>query len=223
MHVHILHAPHRWTPLFAWILAPLLLIACGTTVHLTGTWTDPGVAPSGYHDIVVMGLTSNVNARNVVESKLVDALTKHKVTAANSLDLFPPNFDPKNESARDVVSRKIKAAGYQAVLTVSLVDKQSDTRYVPGTVRYAPYPAFGWYGNFWGYYGYMYGSLYSPGYYTTDKTYFLESNLYDLSQDGKLIWSGQSETYNPNSLESFATAYAKTMTAALAQGGLLPQ
>jgi hypothetical protein len=67
----------------------------------------------------------------------------------------------------------------------------------------------------------MYGSVYSPGYYTTDKTYFLECNLYDLKQDGKLVWSGQSETYNPSSLESFAKSFAARVSDALQNAGLL--
>lgn len=199
----------------------LLVAACGTSVHMTGTWKDPGAEMGGYHNILVAGLSSNQTARGTVESRLMAQLQQHGIVAGKSIDLFPPNFDPKKEESVKTASDKITAAGYQAVLTVTLVNKESETRYVPGTVMYAPYPAYGWYGRFWGYYGYMYNSVYSPGYYTTDKVYFLESNLYDLTKDGKLVWSGQSETYNPNSLESFATAYAKVVTDALQKNGLL--
>lgn len=199
----------------------LLIAACGTSVHMTGTWKDPGAEAGGYHNILVAGLSSNQTARGTVESKLAAQLQQHGIVAGKSIDLFPPNFDPKKEESVKTASAKIEAAGYHAVLTVTLVNKESETRYVPGSVMYAPYPAYGWYGRFWGYYGYMYNSVYSPGYYTTDKVYFLESNLYDLSKDGKLMWSGQSETYNPRSLESFATAYARAVTDALQKNGLL--
>ncbi|WP_212004400.1 DUF4136 domain-containing protein [Chitinophaga sp. HK235] len=203
------------------LLGLLLLVACGTSVHMTGTWKDPSAQSGGYHNILVAGLSSNLTARGIVENKLATQLQAHGVAAGKSTDLFPPNFDPKKEESIKAASGKIEAAGFHAVLTVSLVNKESETRYVPGTVMYAPYPAYGWYGNFWGYYGYMYNSVYSPGYYTTDKIYFMESNLYDLGQNGKLVWSGQSETYNPNSLESFAAAYAKKVADALQNGGLL--
>ncbi|WP_143306773.1 DUF4136 domain-containing protein [Chitinophaga vietnamensis] len=199
----------------------LCCFACGTTVHLTGTWKANDAATVSYHNILIASLSSNMAARQTVESDLVAALQKRSIVAGRSLDLFPPNFDPKNETSKSEMADKIRKAGYNAVLTTSLVNKESEQRYVPGTVSYAPYPAFGWYGRFWGYYGYMYGAVYSPGYYTVDKTYFLETNLYDLDQDGKLIWSGQSETYNPNSLASFGKAYARTMTDALQQAGLL--
>ncbi|MCW3465510.1 hypothetical protein [Chitinophaga nivalis] len=207
-----------------WLVATLLgcLIAgCGTSVHMTGTWKSPDAAATGYHEILVVALSSNIGAKSTVETRLENALKKKGIVAGKSLDLFPPDFDPKDDAAKVAARQKILTAGYRAVLTVSLVDKASDTRYVPGSVLYAPYPAYGWYGSFWGYYGYMRGAVYSPGYYTTDKTYFLESNLYDLTEDGKLVWSGQSETYNPNSLESFAGAYASNVVYALQQAGLL--
>lgn len=210
----------RYRGHLALLAIALVIAACGTSVHMTGTWKDPESQQGGYHNILVAGLSSDQTARATVESKLAAQLQQYGVVAGKSIDLFPPNFDPKKEESIKDASAKIEAAGYKAVLTVTLVNKESETRYVPGTV-YAPYPAYGWYGRFWGYYGYMYNSVYSPGYYTTDKVYFLESNLYDLTKDGKLMWSGQSETVNPNSLESFATAYAKVVGAALQKNGLL--
>jgi hypothetical protein len=201
--------------------AMFLLGACGTTVNMTGTWKAPEAPAAGYHNIVVAALTANVGAQQVVEAKIAEALQKRGVVAGRSQDVFPPKFNPQTDADKAAAAQKLKDAGYTAVLTVSLVDRESQTRYVPGTMSYAPYPAYGWYGRFWGYYGYMYGAVYSPGYYTTDKTYFLESNLYDLSQDGKLVWSGQSETYNPNSLESFAKSFAVKVSTALNNAGLL--
>lgn len=201
--------------------AIILLGACGTTVHMTGTWKAPEAPSGGYHNMLVAAVTSNVGAQQVVEAKMAEALQKHGVVAGKGLDIFPPKFNPQSEAEKEAAAQKIRSAGYNAILTVSVVNRESQTRYVPGTVSYAPYPTYGYYGRFWGYYGYMYGSVYSPGYYTTDKTYFLESNLYDLSQDGKLVWSGQSETYNPNSLESFAKSFAVQVSTALDNSGLL--
>lgn len=198
-----------------------LLASCGTTVNMTGTWKAPSVQAAGYHKILVAGLSANLTARQTVESQLVAALQKQGVQASPSLDVFPPDIDPKNETKNNEVTAKLRAEGYDAVLTASVVNRETEQRYVPGSVSYTPFPVYRWYGSFWGYYGYMYNSIYSPGYYTTEKTYYLESNLYDLNQDAKLVWSGQSETYNPPNLGSFAAAYAKTLTGALNNAALL--
>ena len=199
----------------------LILGACGTSVHMTGTWKDPSVPTAGFHNILVAAITSNLGAQQQVETQMVNNLRTHGIVAGRSVDIFPPKFNPLDDKDKAAATEKIKGEGYTAVLTFSLIRKESELRYVPGNVGYAPYPAYGWYGGFWPYYGYMYGSVYSPGYYTTDKTYFLESNLYDLNDNGKLIWSGQSETYNPGSLESFAKAYAVQVSKALQESGLL--
>ena len=40
----------------------------------------------------------------------------------------------------------------------------------------------------------------SPGYYTTDKNYFVETMVYEVAND-KLIWSGTTKTVNPSKME----------------------
>jgi hypothetical protein len=62
--------------------------------------------------------------------------------------------------------------------------------------------------------------VYSPGYYTTDKTYYLESNLYDVATE-KLLWSVQSETINPGKAEEVAQDYTNMLLDALDKNGLL--
>jgi hypothetical protein len=89
--------------------------------------------------------------------------------------------------------------------------------YNPGTV-YAPVN-YGYYGSFYGYYNYYYPVVYSPGYYSVDKTFYLECNLYDLAAD-KLLWSIQSEARNPKDLHSWFKAYANMLISHLKQKGL---
>jgi hypothetical protein len=67
--------------------------------------------------------------------------------------------------------------------------------------------SYGMYGSYYGYYNYYSPQVYSPGYYSSDKTYYIESNFYDLASD-ELLWSIQSEAYNPTSLESWFKEYS---------------
>jgi hypothetical protein len=65
----------------------------------------------------------------------------------------------------------------------------------------------GGYGRFGGYYG-MYGPMtYSPGYYATDKNFYVEINLYDTETQA-LVWSAQSATTNPSSIDRAAREFA---------------
>jgi hypothetical protein len=64
----------------------------------------------------------------------------------------------------------------------------------------------GYGGGFGGYYGYMGPMMYNPGYYTEEKTYFMEADLFDVASE-KLIWSAQSEAYDPSSISKFSRDY----------------
>jgi hypothetical protein len=52
--------------------------------------------------------------------------------------------------------------------------------------------------------------MYDPGYYVTDKIYFMEGNLFDVSSE-TLIWSVQTKTLNPPSIEKFSKGLVETM------------
>ena len=79
---------------------------------------------------------------------------------------------------------------------------------------------YGMYGSYYGYYSYYYPMVYSPGYYTTNKTYYLESNFYDLEED-LLLWSIQSEAYNPSSIDSWFDQYSYDLLKELKREGLI--
>jgi hypothetical protein len=52
--------------------------------------------------------------------------------------------------------------------------------------------------------------MYDPGYYTTDKTYFMEGDLFDVATE-TMIWSVQTESYNPASIEKFSKELTQLM------------
>ncbi len=76
------------------------------------------------------------------------------------------------------------------------------------------------YGSFYEYYFYYSPAMYTPGNYETDKTYYIEINLYDADTE-KLVWSSQSETTNPSSIESVAPYFAKTVVDQLIKDGMI--
>jgi hypothetical protein len=73
---------------------------------------------------------------------------------------------------------------------------------------YAPFPGYGY--GYRGYYNYWSPMMYDPGYYTTDKTYFMEGDLFDVASEN-MIWSVQTESYNPSSIEKFSKDLTQLM------------
>lgn len=205
--------------LLAVALIPLLLINCGSSTHITGTWSNPDVNVTGYNAILVTALTPNVVARRAVEGSVVEELQSKGVNAKASINVFPPNF-MNNQPSKEEVLDKVREENMKGVLTITLLDTQEDTRYVPGTTAYAPYPRYGYYGSFGGYYGMYYGQVYDPGYYSTSRTYFIENNLYDVASED-LVWSAQSKSYDPSNIESAARSLAKALVYEMSKDGIL--
>ena len=123
------------------------------------------------------------------------------------METIPPKFI-ENENKKQEILNSIQANGSDGILTVTLLDKDTETRYVPGSGTYAPYPYYRYYGTFWGYYDYWYPRFYDQGYYTQEKVYYIETNLYNADTE-ELIWSTQSETYNPDELDDFSEEFAE--------------
>jgi hypothetical protein len=191
------------TPAFIFLI---VLFACSSSnTVLTGTWKTPTLKniEKPLRNILVVAMVDNIPAKATIESDLAAEIRISGIMATRSMDVFPPNFvDEMND--REKLLSKIREQSLDGILTVCLLDEQTESRYVPGVRGYAPYPAYGYYGNFWGYFSYWYPRTYTPGYYINEKTYFIETNLYD-AKSGDILWSAQSETYSPDSLLPFSS------------------
>ncbi len=203
----------------ALVSAGFILQNCGTSTKVVGSWTNPETADKTFSNVMVVGLTSNIVARRNVEDQLVASLKKEGINAMASINVFTPNF-MQNQPTKEEILDRIRKDGYDGVLTVALMDKREESRYVPGSTMYAPVSRFGYYGSFGGYYSTMYPTYYDPGYYTTDKTYVVETNLYDATSES-LIWSAQSETYDPSNPEAGARSFAGAVADKMNRDGVL--
>ncbi len=193
--------------------------SCSPYVSVTSSWknTEALATPKTYNKVFISALSGSETAKNTVETALANAAQKRGYTAVRSMDAFTGSANPDKEA----IVRKLKELGCDAIFTVALVNKESETRYTPGTTTYSPYPRVGYYGTYWGYRNYWYNPVYSsPGYYTTERTYFIESNLYDTETE-KILWSAQSQTVNPSDLQSFSESYTKAIIKKLESDGLL--
>ena len=204
------------------ILTAVCLTACTPGTQITGSWKNNDAQAAATHigAILVTALTPRVNARQSIENDLARALEEKGYKTIKSMEVLPPTFTDGGKPDKEELLSRIGNAGADAILTVALIDEETESRYVPGNAGYAPMPRFGYYGTFWGYYNTWYPTLYSPGYYEDDKVYFIETNLYDADTE-ELLWSAQSETYNPTSLPDFASEFAEAVVSRMQKDDLL--
>ena len=193
--------------------------ACSPSTKIIGSWTGPNTPSEPYKSIFVTAISENLVARQTIENDIDAMLEKAGVEAESSFEIIPPGFKATAENKETTVAA-IRDGGSDAILTIALLDQTSETRYVPGTTMYSPMGYGGYYGRFSGYYSYYNPVMYSPGYYSTDKNYYIEINLYDAKTE-ELVWSAQSETTNPSSIETFSNSFSQLVVNQLIKDGLI--
>src|SRR5436853_2837133 len=151
---------------------------------ITGTWKSPSYSSKSYETILVTALTNHAVPKATVENDMAVLLSKNSVSAYKSIDLFPPDIT-NSDSDKVTIMRKVQGMNIDAILTISMLKQETETRYVNRQAVYDPF-AYNYYRNFWGYYSYWYPYSYSPGYYD-EKVYFIETNLYDVKTED-LVW-----------------------------------
>lgn len=192
--------------LFLLMVIGLIQIGCSPSTKILGSWKSPEAEAVGYSNLFVVALIGeNYVTRKTIEEDVDAVLVSKGVQAISDLESIKPGLKLTQET-KDQVVEEIKKSGRDGIMTIAIIDQTNETRYVPGT-SYSPMYYGAGYGRFGGYYG-MYGpSTYSPGYYTTDKNFYIEINLYDLETQA-LVWSAQSETTNPSSIDKAAEEFA---------------
>ncbi len=194
-----------------------LFAACSST-HVTSSWKSPEASAVNLSvkKIMVVALLpeGQRELQKTMEKQMVDDLTSKGISAVSAYEQYGPKYFPRNEER---AIDKMHAAGVDGVLTVVLLDKNKERRYTPGTSRFAP---VGFYRNWFGYYSTVYGRVYEPGYYSSATKFYWESNLYDLSPD-KLLYSAQSESFDPSSISRLAGDYSNKIVADMTKQGLV--
>jgi len=204
----------------SFLLLFVLIVSCSTGIRVTNSWKNPKPDTAGkkYHTIFIAALTDNQYARNTIEENLSDAAKGRGYATATSGMMLTPTFSQNKIPDKTQIMDKVRESNSDAIFTIALVSKEDMSRYVEGTV--ANSPSYGWYTTFGGYYGTIAGPIYTPGYYATDRVYYLQSNLFD-AQNEQLLWSAQTETYNPSSIEKFSKHFTEAMIKQLERDGIL--
>jgi hypothetical protein len=179
------------------ILAVLLAgpaAAHGKDTKLVASVLSPTYAGQHFKRVLVIGMSDNPGIRLEFEDAMAAAINREGVHAipGHNILLRPKGtkMDP------EYLKLQIKEHNIDAVIVSRLVSVKNDTTYIPGQAYAVPYP---YYNSFYGYYGHVYPVVYTPGYLQHEKTVRVETSLYGTSTpEGEFIWTGLSETMNPN-------------------------
>lgn len=190
--------------------AVLLSTAGCATTKLTSTWVAPGAQPlDPSKKAIAIMLTDRESSRLAVEDAMVKVMQKRGVNAIASYTILPAALVRDTARARAILIQE----GVDAVIATRVLGKEQQTTYTPGTA---------YYGSTWGYWGYGWGAVYSPGYMSTDQIVTVETLVFSVSQN-KLVWASQSETTNPSNIDAFVGELAQVVGGELRKSGLVPK
>ncbi|MBW3467181.1 hypothetical protein [Arthrospiribacter ruber] len=209
------------TLILAFIL--LLMMACSPSTQITASWKNEQESRQPYSSILLASFSEDLSLRQSLEGEFMSRLQNRDVTAIRSIDVFTPDFFSTNEPNEDQVLEILNEVNAEAIMTITLINVEEDERFVPGGgmgPMFAPMGRFGYYGNFFGYWNHWNAAGWNQGYYTTDRRYFMETNLYD-AESLKLIWSAQSKTLNPSDIQAFAKEYVDAIKAEMREENLI--
>lgn len=192
-----------------------LLIACSST-QIVSSWKEPGttISANQIDKIVFIALVKNEPNRKVVEDKLA--------SLANGKGLASYTFIQGSElsdSDKTAITQRLKAEGADLVVIMRLLDVEEETRFVPSSGMNAYGGAPGYMG-YWAVYSHAAPMYYSPGYYTTDKKYWVETKVYSVDQE-KLLWSGTTASMNPSEIESTTQEIVEAVIDKMKEEGFL--
>ena len=192
------------------ILVSSTLFSCGPSTKIVKTWMEPGatVTQGSPNKTLVIGIVKDETSRRVIEDQLVKRLEGKGVASYTIV-----TTDLLKTANEATLKQKLTDGQFTHVLLMRLADVEKETSYVPGTTT-------AYYGGYGRYYGYGAGMYSSPGYYTTDKNYFVETTVYTVNPD-KLVWTGTTKTVNPSKIEKTVNEIADIVSDKMKKEGFL--
>jgi len=184
------------------------LATCSSGTKLAGTWREPQMTGVPFQKVVVLVLAKDTIMRRIAEDEFV-ARASGNTEAVQSYSLIPED----ELGDQDKVKARLAAANIDGAAVMRLVGSDLQVTYNPGSYVTAYY-------TFWGYYGYAYPMVFDTGYVTADRVVRVETNVYSVTGD-KLIWSGLSESMNPNSAQQIVDDVVRVVVSNLKANGIV--
>lgn len=209
----------RWSWIVL-VVCSLLLAACAST-RLTSTWRSPDDSGPPMRKIAVFVLDKDENFRRFAEDQAVRSLPK----GTSGLPSYRLFAQPEHDIEK--VRGRLNKEGFDGVLMARTVSVDKSEQYVPpqtvpvptGPMLVGPmvnartldlYYQYAW--------GYTYQT--TPGYVAKLTNIVVETVLYRLPE-GQAIWSGVSETRNPESSAERAQDLVNLVEGELSKEGLI--
>jgi hypothetical protein len=210
------------TQWWMFMVVVLFLLSCTSSKpDTTGVWVNKEkMQGKSFHKVFVVAMTADVDVKARMENDVAAAIAKKGYQVVKSMDVLPIDIKNPRRPTKEEIVDKVKTSGCDAVFIMAVLKKDESIAYTEGGTTYSKSPEYTWGNSYYGYYNHWYQITSTSSYYTNDKRYVMQTNLYDAASE-EIMWSVQSEVLNPSSLEQFSKAYMNGLVKKLKAGGVL--
>ncbi len=164
--------------------------------------------------VLVIAQLKDDSSRRIAEDKIVASSPRGNFIA--SYNYLKPEQKDQNLIVADLLKD-----GIEGIILMRLTDIEKTTDYVQGSTYYGGWGyGGGYYGGYYGGWGYGGGYYNTPGYYEQNKTYYVETNIFDVKTN-KLLWSGTTSTLNPTKADESIDEIILALKTELTNKGLI--
>ena len=195
-------------PTFLFLI--IICEGCGAAkTEIIGEWQEESYKKGEIDKVLVLGIADIKKPllRRKFENGMKEVFQKNGIEAIASMDEMPYDEIVSEES----FDKYFKDLDIDVVIVSRLVGIEESKDYKAGYLYTIPF------NNYYGFYGYYYAGIQyanSTGYLSKNMVVVLETNIYE-SKERKLIWSGISETVDPDKasdvIRSFGNALVSTL------------
>lgn len=202
-------------PIIITIFSFIFFTSCGPTTEIIGEWSEDEYKTGSINKLLILGIVDQKKPllKRKFEDGLVDAFISGGTDAVASMDYMP--YDEIIDSTS--FEKYFSDLELDAVLVSRLVGVDKERRVTAGYAYTIPY------GSYYGFYGHYYAAVQyanSSSYLSKNVVVVLETNLYE-TKDKKLIWSGISETIDPDKASDVIKSLGAVLADKLSSEGFL--
>lgn len=196
------------------LLVLTMLGACSSTKMVT-RWAAEDYQGPKLKKVLVIGIHKDDLIRRHFEDEFVAEIERLGRQGVASY-VYMPSLEEYQE--RDKLHAVVKKVGADAVLVTTLKAVDKEKEYVPPRTDWVPGVPVGY-----GYYGYYYQAMrpvYTPGYTRTKTVVRLETRVFSVAEE-KMVWAGNTESFNPSSSSKVIREIAKLVVEEMQSAGLI--
>lgn len=182
---------------FALIVGAMLFAAGCASTSVGKTWKSPALAQlPPVKKVVVVAMVPSDATRQQLEQELVSKLSEKGVQAVKSSDVLPAGAKPD----KDTLQSAIEGQGYDGILVARFAGIHEDVNAAP-SMSYYDYVGF-----------------YGPTAYSVTEEARMQVSLFDARSDnGQLLWSTNTKTYEPSDVQKEVPGLAEAIVKSMAK------